>query len=380
MYRYFFPKIINKLSFFSKVKFTIKGLSINVKTDLFKLLEIYPTDTFYFPQVKDLTGKTNENFNSYSCQIPSQYILCIPKGKCILGKEEVFTRNNRVIKEITSQKNNPLLGSMLQLYPTKRIKGSVVNLSLSGLEKNYYHFTTELLLRFHLLRKANINPDFYIVDNSLVFQKELLKLLKIPEHKILTIDSSYQVIQATTLYTTSLINNWEYCYFNNVIHYQKQWLPKWNKDLYEDLKKINTSLIKNYNSPNIYISRNHGTKRTIENEEELLFILKSYNFKILYLEELSILEQISYFAHAKIIIAPHGAGLVNLNYCKKGTVILELFPQFYHDASFKLLAFQNSLIYNYVICKTSFPTKNPTEDNINVDINQLKKFLINYGG
>lgn len=42
-------------------------------------------------------------------------------------------------------------------------------------------------------------------------------------------------------------------------------------------------------------------------------------------EDLSLIEQIVLFHNAEIIVAPHGAGLVNLLFARPGTKVIELF-------------------------------------------------------
>ncbi len=350
----------------------IKSISVNNPNQLFSKTTIFLPETFNFPDTSDIHGIVHPFFKSYTYSIPEQYVLCIPNGKCIIGSEEVFTATNTVIEEITSQKQNPLTGTKVFFHPVKKIKGTVANLSLSGLEKNYYHFSTEFLLRYYVFLQSHIKTDYYIIDISLPFQKEIIKLLKIPFDKILSLPSK-TIIQADVLVTTSLVNNWEFVFFNGHKHWQKQWLPSWNNKIYNYLiEQIDTSF---NSSEKIYISRNHGSKRIIENEELLIGILQKYGFTTFYLEDLSVSEQISLFHNAKYIVAPHGAGLVNLNYCKPNTFLLELFPQVYHDASYKLISYVNKLNYHYLICATSNLNDEPTNDNLTVDLRVISHFL-----
>ena len=62
-------------------------------------------------------------------------------------------------------------------------------------------------------------------------------------------------------------------------------------------------------------------------------------------EDYSVEDQIKLVKNAKYIVALHGAGLVNLNFCKEGTKILELFPHYYQCAYFYI--FSNVMNFNY---------------------------------
>ncbi len=74
----------------------------------------------------------------------------------------------------------------------------------------------------------------------------------------------------------------------------------------------------------IYVSRRHSN-RSFGNEAVLEEQLINRGFKILFLEELSFLNQIKTFRNADIIITPHGAGLANLVWCSSDTIVIELF-------------------------------------------------------
>ncbi len=66
-------------------------------------------------------------------------------------------------------------------------------------------------------------------------------------------------------------------------------------------------------NPIIYISRTSAKKRRILNEKDLIInVLEKYNVSIFRLEEFPFHEQLEIIHSAKIIIAPHGAGLSNL--------------------------------------------------------------------
>ena len=74
----------------------------------------------------------------------------------------------------------------------------------------------------------------------------------------------------------------------------------------------------------IYISRDRATNRRVINELELFDILAYHGFEVIYLEELSVIDQITLFSVVKSIIAPHGSGLSNIIFSKMKPKILEL--------------------------------------------------------
>lgn len=72
---------------------------------------------------------------------------------------------------------------------------------------------------------------------------------------------------------------------------------------------------------------NNGSERReikeIEKVEQLLKKKFSNKVKMVSLEGTSIEYQVNLFYNAKIIVAAHGAALINLFYCKPGTIVLE---------------------------------------------------------
>lgn len=311
------------------------------------------------------------------------YVFTINQGKAMIGHTEVYTHDNKVIKEITDDpaNTNRKIGqkiSNLSLNNFTSIQGSVAVLSLNGLENNYYHFWVECLGRFQLLKKSGIKPDYYLLPTKTKFQNEIIQLLKIKPEQIIRLEQN-TVICADQLIVPSAINNFKVIKSKkHGMGYVKQWLPSWITELYTNFQQPQSTQTKR-----IYISRSKACRKVL-NEDALIKMLHKYNFQITHLEELSVAEQIKLFNQASIIIAPHGAGLANMIFSKKGTVILELFPQYNQESGLRVLATTLGLDYNYTIgcCKKAIQhnlAKERPEPLINLDfsvnINIIKSFL-----
>ena len=78
----------------------------------------------------------------------------------------------------------------------------------------------------------------------------------------------------------------------------------------------------------IYIRREDANYRTILNEAELIEKLKKNGFKVINTSQYQILEQISFFVNAKIVLSTYGSGLANMIFCNPGTIIYEIAPEF----------------------------------------------------
>ena len=99
----------------------------------------------------------------------------------------------------------------------------------------------------------------------------------------------------------------------------------------------------------IYVSRENAERRRVVNDAELWQQLKGLGFNKLRLEELTWREQISAFAHAREVVAPHGAGLANLVFSAAGTRVVEFFHRAYVNPCFGRLAVIKGLDYRPLV-------------------------------
>ncbi|MFZ1109104.1 MAG: glycosyltransferase family 61 protein [Rhodomicrobium sp.] len=76
----------------------------------------------------------------------------------------------------------------------------------------------------------------------------------------------------------------------------------------------------------IYISRNDARLRRVLNEKRLLPMLEALGVERAVLGDLPMERQVALFRQAGIVVAPHGAGLAHIAWCKPGTKVIEFFP------------------------------------------------------
>lgn len=74
----------------------------------------------------------------------------------------------------------------------------------------------------------------------------------------------------------------------------------------------------------LYISRQLAAHRRVENEVEILPILKEFGFRILYAENESWQRQIQLASRARVLVSVHGAGLTNMIAMSPGSRVLEI--------------------------------------------------------
>ncbi len=129
----------------------------------------------------------------------------------------------------------------------------------------------------------------------------------------------------------------------------------------------------------LYISREKAGRRRVINEAELWQQLEPRGFTKILLEDLSWKEQINAFAQAKVIVAPHGAGLANLVFCRPGAQVVEFFNRAYVNPCFWRLAGVTGLDYHPVVFESGEPLACDPKANrqdIHADINAILNALI----
>ena len=70
------------------------------------------------------------------------------------------------------------------------------------------------------------------------------------------------------------------------------------------------------------------------------------------LEDFSLDEQIQLLHRAELVVAPHGAGLSNLMFCRRGTRVIEIFERSVQCLCFWSISDIMQLRYRYLIGET----------------------------
>lgn len=129
----------------------------------------------------------------------------------------------------------------------------------------------------------------------------------------------------------------------------------------------------------LYLTRDRAERRRVANEAELWPELERRGFARVRLEELTWREQIAALRGARVVVAPHGAGLANIAFCRPGTVVLELFNRAYVNGLFWRLAVVKGLDYRPVVPEDAEPlAEMPARgrDDIVADVPQVLQALV----
>ncbi len=102
-------------------------------------------------------------------------------------------------------------------------------------------------------------------------------------------------------------------------------------------------------SRKLFISRADSPNRMLVNEAEIAGRAARAGFERVVLDGMGVAEQIRMFAEATHILAPHGAGLTNVVFCRPGAAVCELHMDCYVNWAFRGLAALRGLRYGCLI-------------------------------
>ncbi len=98
----------------------------------------------------------------------------------------------------------------------------------------------------------------------------------------------------------------------------------------------------------VYVSRSKCTNRPLANERELEALLSAEGFIICHFENMTFADQMNTIHSARIVVAPHGAGIANMIAARKQAKLVEIISPDWFVTCYARLAVQLELDYHYV--------------------------------
>jgi capsular polysaccharide biosynthesis protein len=231
----------------------------------------------------------------------------------LFGDEGIPLQENLVINRFTNFGNDQLLIWLMHHQNRGMTRIAGVTLPLYGdWSSNFWHWCHEALPVALAAHEGGFSGTYLIPD--LPFAADSLKLLGIRPDKIRCAEAGDYFLECMCL------------------------LPKkrgYDPTILPALDKIRSVFRSQFATAGperrLYLSRNGSpdNQRKIVNEAELLALLERFGFETLYLEQLSLAEQLAATCNAGAVIGPHGAGMTHCGFLPEGSLVLELFAPSY---------------------------------------------------
>jgi capsular polysaccharide biosynthesis protein len=240
----------------------------------------------------------------------------------------VISRGNRILFDSVDSSDSRLttkaVVNILIPWAAKELKGSYGFLAHPWANA-YYHWIIEILPKLDSLRVIpEISTIPLIVPRKLAaFQDESLRMAGISPERIVRLDSKDWAV--------------ENLYFPGTLSPSGSPSPHavaWLRRTFIDVKMSSTFPP----SRLIYVTRRDALQRRVLNESEVVEFLRRKGFEVICPGDYSFAQQINIFSEAKVVVAPHGAGLTNMVFAPSGTTLIEFFGENYINGCYWAIA------------------------------------------
>lgn len=277
-------------------------------------------------------------------EVPERFVLDLDDGTAVGPHVGVITDEGVLDNEtshyfgIRDWREHPIF---LNPLPStgERFDGTLLVLASRATGHNYFHFLMDSLPRLGMLDQAmpGVRPDGYLIDQHGRYHRELAAMLGLDALPLLQPRRGVAVT-ARRLLVPSLPN------ISCIIS------PETTAWLREALPATSHEGL----PERLYVTRGQtkGTRR-MDHEDEVFARLARQGFVRFDPGTASIQDQIDHFAAARVIVAPHGAALTNLTFCRPGVRVLEMFAPGYLNASYWSIASNvEEARYRYLVATT----------------------------
>lgn len=195
--------------------------------------------------------------------------------------------------------------------------------TLGHLYRNYYHRWADSISRIYALHHPRLqafeNITLYVDDRFSEDEMRVIRWLVPANVEVALVDSTVRVFADRCVHLPFLSadrvghSKW----FNASAGFLPKECLDWLRAQVYSLLEIAPE------QPfrKLYVTRRNAKVRRLTNEEEVATYLENRGFEVVALENLSLRDQVRRFAEAEIVVAQHGAGLVNLLFAQSPRVL-----------------------------------------------------------
>ena len=262
-------------------------------------ISINQINSSIFTVTNSLSGQ--KYFNNYKQRLNSTREIVKLKAPILNPKSGVLWIQKLILEESTVWP----VSKLLKWEPTPFLSEKVKNISVNLPDNGYYHFVIEDLPRFFEVFR-NQRFDQVIIGSKSSYILEALDFLKIENFIV----KKYPVHCDELLFSEKNIGG----IFSKLDH--------------AELKNFSNKIKPSSNDQILFIDRKNKQKGFIERglkyADVIINLFKNFDCKIVHLEDFSLIEQISLFKSAKLVIGFHGAGLANMVWIDRSVKIFEI--------------------------------------------------------
>lgn len=255
-------------------------------------------------------------------------VFSIPKATVFGPSIMVLNRAGTLLEEFSLEWGRPLTETWLfrrwHLPAMQTLPGRTLLLACTGGE-TFYHFLAEAAAKLALLAKAG--------QTLRSFDHVLVNDLRRPFVRAVLLASGIDV--------TLCRETREPCHYfceNLTAPTLPGEMGSPHQDLIDFYRGVFPPSQAGSPRKKIWIRRMERTQRCVLNESALESLWETHGVQPVQLESIPIHEQALLFQEAKLVVAPHGAGLTNLLFARPGGTLVEIFSESYVNQCYRVLA------------------------------------------
>jgi len=253
---------------------------------------------------------------------------------------------------------------------------------------NHFHWLFDALPKLHLLDCAGYEGVRLLVHPMEELQRETLALLAIPNARIINA-RAYDFVRAGELIVPNYLDPVGACRVLEETRDEHggcevmignldacvgvaEWICGFLRERLLDSVESRASA-----PSRIYVSRSDAKKtRGVREDGPFIEQIASYGFERVVLSGMTFKDQLRLFSQADVVLAPHGAGLANLVFCRPGTKCLELFSPAYVSDLYPVLSGILGVEYYYLVGNGKSEGRGVrSNDEFGVTATDLKRFF-----
>ncbi|MBX2882265.1 MAG: glycosyltransferase family 61 protein [Granulosicoccus sp.] len=311
----------------------------------------FPSENWTVDPPRQLRERVITEFEQTSLTSKEAYTTILQQGRLWFDgfNTVAWDRYGNIVRDLYRGYAEVVQGSLGDKKPLE-LEGRVCLLGNRN-AVNYYHWMNDVLPRLEVLRASGESLDAidYYICNPIQhdFQRQTLTKLGIDEKRLINMNDA-QYLTADELLMPVYGSN-------SLGKSQAAWNPAFYKREYLQSSTAPERDLK------LYISRGSKGARGVINDEEVIENLLERGFTIVRAENLTVEEQASMFARAKVVLGPHGAGFSNIVFCQPGTKIIELFNA-HIVPCFHVISEQTGLEHYIHFCDVYDEDSRPTDN------------------
>lgn len=243
------------------------------------------------------------------------YVAHLHGGRVATKNFDVISPDDKVFGDLY-QSSDGNVTTLSLIYPRlpklKKAPGIYATIIANRKPNNYYHWMIDYLTRLWPLEDSGITDYRLLVPAKMApFQTQSLKLLGFSGDRLVPFAQDHWEIEHLLIPSLAPAYRFspEAC----------QWLQN----------KLLSALggLENHGPKRLFISRKLASKRRLLNEDQIWeLLLKPMGFMRAFPETMTVADQAKLFHGADVVVSPHGAGLTNILFMRRNTLVIELVP------------------------------------------------------